>query len=256
MEVINLQKIKKRFWEIDFFRGIAIVMMVIYHSVYDLSSFGHYNINATSGFWLYFARITANIFIFLVGTSLYVSYIKTEKIIKNKRALYVKYLERGLKIFCWGLVITGVTWFLFGKGYVIFGILHLIGISIIIAFPFLKLRFWNFPLGIFCIILGLYLKGLTFNFPWFLWLGIKPVNFYSVDYFPLLPWFGVILLGIFFGNLLYADGSRKFIFPDFSHFTIIKCFSFLGKHSLFLYLIHQPLIIAIIYLLGIAKINL
>jgi len=251
-----LQNSKKRFWEIDFFRGIAIIMMVIYHSVYDLSSFGHYNINATSGFWLYFARTTANIFIFLVGVSLYISYIKTEKRTKNKRTLYIKYFKRGLKIFCWGLIITGVTWFLYGKGYVIFGILHLIGISIILAFPFLKLRFWNFPLGILCIILGAYLKGLTFNFQWLLWLGFKPMNFYSIDYFPLLPWFGVILLGIFFGNLFYRDDSRKFYLIDFSYFNLVKAFSFLGKHSLLIYLIHQPLIIAVLYLLGIAKINL
>jgi uncharacterized membrane protein len=256
LESFNLQNIKKRFWEIDFFRGIAIIMMVIYHSVYDLSSFGHYNINATSGFWLYFARVTANTFIFLVGVSLYISYTKTEKIIKNKRTLYAKYFQRGLKIFCYGLIITVVTWFFLGRGCVIFGILHLIGISIILAFPFLKLRFWNFPMGVFCIILGAYLKGLTFNFPWLLWLGFKPINFYSVDYFPLLPWFGVVLLGIFFGNLFYIDESRKFFVVDFSHISIVKLLSFLGKHSLLIYLIHQPLIIALLYLFGVAKINL
>ena len=92
MELFNLEKLKKRFWEIDFLRGIAIIMMVIYHTVYNLSYFGHYRIQAVSGFWLYFARTTANLFIFLVGVSLYISYIKARKIIKDNRLLYLKYL--------------------------------------------------------------------------------------------------------------------------------------------------------------------
>ena len=251
-----MQKTKKRFWEIDFLRGIAIIMMVIYHTVYNLSYFGQYKIEAVSGFWLYFARTTANLFIFFVGVSLYISYSKAGKNIKNKRILYLKYFTRGLKIFCWGLLITAITWFIFRSGAVIFGILHLIGISVIIAYPFLKIKFWNLPLGILFIALGAYLKSLTFNFPWLLWLGFKPKNFYTLDYFPLLPWFGVVLIGIFIGSLLYEDEIRKYSMVDFSRFSVVKLFSFLGKHSLMIYLVHQPLIVGILYVLGIAKINL
>lgn len=142
------------------------------------------------------------------------------------------------------------------KAFVIFGILHLIGISIILAYPFLKLRYWNLLIGVLCIFLGAYLKGFTFDFYWLSWLGFRPAQFYSVDYSPLLPWFGVVLIGIFFGNLLYSDQSRRFQLVDLSFFSGIKVFCFLGKHSLLIYLLHQPLIIAVFYLLGMANMNL
>ncbi len=250
------RNLSKRFWEIDFLRGIAIIMMVIYHLIYNLSYFGAYNIKANSGFWLYFARTTATIFIFLVGVSLTLSFSKAMKTNLNKKKLFRKYLSRGLKIFSWGLIITLVTWVFLREGCVVFGILHLIGISIILTYPFLKLHLWNLLIGILLIFLGLYLKGLTFNFFWLVWLGFKPAHFYTVDYFPLLPWFGVILVGLFFGNLFYPDYSRKFHLHDFSDFYIIKSFCFLGKHSLFIYLIHQPLIIVFLYLFGLVNISL
>lgn len=250
------RNLQQRFWEIDFLRGIAIIMMVLYHLLYNLHYFAHYNINVYSGFWMYFARTTATTFIFLVGVSLSVSFSRTKKIHQDRNKLFMKYFRRGLKVFSWGLIITLVTWIFLREGFVIFGILHLIGISIILAYPFLKLRYWNLLIGLFCIFLGAYLKGFVFNFYWLSWLGFRPAQFYSVDYFPLLPWFGVVLIGIFFGNLLYLDHSRRFQLVDLSFFSGIKVFCFLGKHSLLIYLLHQPLIIAVLFLLGMANMNL
>ncbi|MGB6371423.1 MAG: heparan-alpha-glucosaminide N-acetyltransferase [Atribacterota bacterium] len=250
------RNLQQRFWEIDFLRGIAIIMMVLYHLLYNLHYFAHYNINVYSGFWMYFARTTATTFIFLVGVSLSVSFSRTKKIHKDRNKLFMKYLRRGLKVFSWGLTITLVTRIFLGKAFVIFGILHLIGISIILAYPFLKLRYWNLLIGFLCIFLGAYLKGFSFDFYWLSWLGFRPAQFYSVDYFPLLPWFGVVLMGIFFGNLLYSDYSRRFQLVDLSFFSGIKVFCFLGEHSLLIYLLHHPLIIAVLYLLGMVNMNL
>lgn len=250
------KKITQRFWEIDFLRGIAIIMMVLYHLLYDLHYFADYNVNVYSGFWMYFARITAIIFLFLVGLSLGVSFSRTKKIHENRNKLFIKYLRRGLKVFFWGLIITLVTRIFLGNAFVIFGILHLIGISIILAYPFRKLRYWNLLIGFLFIFLGAYLKGFSFDFYWLSWLGFRPAQFYSVDYYPLLPWFGVVLIGIFFGNLLYSDSTRRFQLADISFFSGIKVFCFLGKHSLLIYLLHQPLIIAVLYLFGMVNINL
>jgi len=250
------KKIAQRFWEIDFLRGIAIIMMVFYHLLYNLHYFAHYNVNVYSGFWMYFARVTATTFIFLVGASLSISFSRTKKIYKDKNKLFTKYLRRGLKVFSWGLIITLVTRIFLGKAFVIFGILHLIGISIILAYPFLKLCYWNLSIGLLCVFLGAYLKGFAFNFYWLSWLGLRPAQFYSVDYFPLLPWFGVVLIGIFFGNLVYSDYSRRFQLADISFFSGIKVLCFLGKHSLLIYLLHQPLIIAVLYLFGMVNVNL
>lgn len=252
------KKTVQRFWEIDFLRGIAIIMMVLYHLLYNLHYFAHFNINVYSGFWMYFARTTATIFIFLVGVSLSISYSRVKLFSSGatkEMRLFLKFLRRGLKVFSWGLIITLVTRIFLGKAFIIFGILHLIGISIILAYPFLKLRYWNLLIGVLCIFLGAYLKGFSFDFYWLSWLGFRPAQFYSVDYFPLLPWFGLVLFGIFFGNIFYADYSRKFQLVEFSSLSGVKLLCFLGKHSLLIYLLHQPLMIAVFYLLGMVNIS-
>ena len=250
------KNLPQRFWEIDFLRGVAIVMMVFYHLVYNLHYFAQYNIKVYSGFWLYFARATATIFIFLVGVSLALSFSKAQKKFESHKELFSVFLKRGLKVFSWGLIITVITWFFLREGFIIFGILHFIGISIILAYLFIKLHFLNLLIGIIFIFIGQYLKGLTFSFNWLVWLGFKPDNFYTVDYFPIFPWFGIVLFGVFFGNLVYPNYSRKFQLPDFSDFSLIRLFCFLGRYSLFIYLIHQPLIVLLLYFIGIANISL
>ena len=246
--------LKKRFWEIDFLRGLVIIMMITYHLFYDLDFFNVYNIYIGSGFWWYFARIIAAMFICLVGISLTLSYSRA-RIQNPKSHLYPRYLRRGLKIFSWGLIITLMTWIFLKEGFVMFGVLHLIGISIILAYPFLKLRSWNLLIGITFIYLGMYLKNFTFGFSWLIWLGLMPDNFYTVDYFPIFPWFGVILIGLFLGNLLYPSYTRKFNLFDISNFSFIRLFCFLGRHSLFIYLIHQPILIILLCLLGVVNIG-
>ena len=71
-------ELKDRFWEIDSLRGFAVTMMVAYHFLYDLNFFGVYDFNVNSGFLWYVARVTAFIFIFLVGLSLKLSYFRVE----------------------------------------------------------------------------------------------------------------------------------------------------------------------------------
>ncbi len=244
-----MDNLDKRFWEIDFLRGIAIIMMIIYHSLYNLSFFGSYNFNLHSGFWLHYARFAASIFIFLVGLSLTLSYSKNKNI-ETYISLFVKNFKRGIIIFFWGIIVTLLTWLFLREGFVIFGILHFIGVSIILAFPFLKLGLINILIGIILILLGIFISSIRVNFPWLLWLGLRTNNFYSIDYFPILPWFGIMLTGISFGNIMYSGYIRKYKLYDLSNYSIIKALRFLGRNSLFIYLIHQPLLISLLYLLG------
>ena len=68
----------------------------------------------------------------------------------------------------------------------------------------------------------------------------------SFIYFPILPWFGVTLLGVGAGNILYKNGIRQFKFPDISHLLPVKVVSLLGKNSLIIYLLHQPILAGMI----------
>ncbi len=241
----------KRFWEIDLLRGIAIIMMIVFHFFYDLNYLNVYKLNLYSGFFLIFVYLIGTCFILLVGISLTLSYSRAKKS-SIKKELPLKYLKRGLKIFVLGLLITVITWIYLDEGFVVFGVLHCIGISIILAYPFLKFRYYNLLLGILLVLVGVILKNFTFNFHWLVWLGFTPHWFYTVDYFPLLPWFGVVLIGIFIGNTLYPQHERTFKLRNFSGLKIARFFCFLGQNSLIIYLINQPVLLSIVYLFFVA----
>ncbi len=238
----------QRFFEIDFFRGIAVIAMVAFHVAFDLNYFAGYSLPLYSGALFALGRFAAVAFIFIVGVSLAISYARAKEQ-KSGMRLFKKYFFRGAKIFCLGLLITAVTWILFPSSAVFFGVLHLIGAAIIAAFPFLGKKKASLFTGIALIALGFWMQQFSFSFPWFLWLGLVPKNFYTFDYFPLLPWFGVVLLGLFAGNALYPNAKRKFNMPDFSKNKVIQFFCFLGRDSLLIYFLHQPLLVALILLL-------
>ena len=142
-----------RFWEVDAARGVAIIMMIVYHTTYDLDNLGGFDIQSTTGNWALFADVTAGLFLFLVGVSLAISRARTS--LAGWR-LFSKYLARGLMILAYGVLLT-VIFLALGMGVVAFGILHLIGISIILAYPFLGLRFTNLVLGTLVFAAGQYI---------------------------------------------------------------------------------------------------
>ncbi|UCD14170.1 MAG: DUF1624 domain-containing protein [Thermoplasmatales archaeon] len=242
------KNIKRRFWEIDLLRGIAVVMLIFFHFLYDLNFFDIYKLSLYSGYFLIYVYTGGALFLSLIGVSLTLSYARAKKNF-TKKQLQLKYLKRGLKIFGLGMIITLATRICLGEGFIVFGALHCIGASIILAYPFLRLRYQNFLLGIILILIGIVLKNFTFDFYWLIWLGFTPTQFYTVDYFPLLPWFGVVLIGAFIGNSLYPKYKRRFALKDFSKFRFIQLFCFLGRHSLIIYLLHQPILIGLIYVL-------
>lgn len=247
-----------RYWEVDVVRGIAIVLMVFYHLTWDLNFFGVVEVNMVSGPWSWFARSIATMFITVMGVSLVLSSnrLRARGVEGN---LWAKYLRRGAKIFGLGLLITVATYFFLdfrgGRGFVVFGILHAIGFSIMAAYPFLpyRRRWLSLLLGLIFVAVGVYLEGRASTSPWLIWLGVKQVGRLMVDYYPVLPWFGVALLGIVLGHALYPGGQARFSLPNDLYLPPVRFLSFLGRHSLLIYLIHQPILLAILIALGIGS---
>jgi len=241
---------------VDAARGAAILMMALYHLVYDLDSFGGYALDSTSGFWARFADATAGTFLFLVGVSLTLSLARAG----GQTGLFGKYLRRGVRIFGYGMLITAFFG-LFGLGTVVFGILHLIGASIILAYPFLRLGWTNVALGLLVISAGLALRaaGVSFGGPvpmeiLLAPLGVVPEGLSMPDYRPLLPWFGLVLLGLAAGNLL-RDRMPRATLPGGASRAAAPL-AFMGRYSLFIYLVHQPLIILTLEVTGVIDLGL
>jgi len=227
-----------RYLEIDLGRGIAVVLMIIYHFLFDIFYFK----SMINFYWLVPAM--ASIFVLISGICLNISYSK------NKN--FTKFVRRGIKLFSLGMLITLISFLLLTKGFILFGILHFFGISSLLAYPFLKYfknKLSYLLLGILIIALGIYLSNLRFETNYFMWLGLIPKNFYTFDYFPILPWFGILLVGIFLGKVFYPSGKRNFQLPIYKG-NVVNLFSFLGKNSLIIYFIHQPIILSILFLLG------
>lgn len=239
-----------RFWEVDFLRGTAIILMVLFHMVFDLNYFGIQQIELASGFWFYLARFTASLFLLLVGISLSLSHSRARLLGQEDRFRF-RLMKRSLWIFSLAMGVTLVTYLFIGRGFIVFGVLHLIGVSLLLAYPFLRLRGMNFILGLLFIVIGLFLQSLSVDFPWLLWMGLAPMDFSSVDYFPLLPWFGVILMGVAFGDLFYRGYSRRIPVPDLAGSSLVSGLAFMGRNSLAIYLAHQPVIIGLLYLGGV-----
>ncbi len=245
-----------RFWEVDFLRGIAVVGMITFHLIYDLCFFHVSSIELSTLPWLLLGRGTASVFIFLVGVSLSLSYARSR--LKGKPPNKTrKYLNRGTRILSYGFFISIVTWVFLGDDMVVFGILHLIGLSIILSIPLLdKSPRHLFTAGALLFVLFPLLKPfIPVGGFWLIILGFPPQGFSSVDYAPLLPWYGLVLLGLGAGKTFYGGYVRRKKIPDYTSILPVSLICHTGRHSLFIYFIHQPILLTLMYLAGWGDVN-
>ena len=218
-------------------RGIAIVAMLVYHFVFDLAMFDVVQIQFNrEPFWLAYRVVAMAIFVGLVGFNLVL-------------AEDAGFKPRRLAKVCAGAAITTVSSYLtFPKTFIFFGILHFIAVASLLGM-LLRRGYWS------NLVLGLALIGLdgSFSHPWFdqtwlRWIGLMTHKPLSEDYVPLIPWFGVVLLGMFLARHLKVVGKLAILQADSPLTDVQKRLIFLGRHSLLIYLVHQPILIAAMYL--------
>jgi len=239
----------KRFIEIDLFRGLAILLMIFGHLLWDLDYFGVVPMNNI--IYSSLQKTVPPMFFLIVGIGLIVSIKRKELKKADENTYYKRLIVRGLKIFNLGMFLTIFSLIFIPERPVFFGVLHCIGLSVVLGAVFLKYRRYNFLFAVLIISLGVLFMQYSFEnaSALHLLLGMHPANIwsYTVDYFPLFPWFGIALLGMVIGDALYNGDKRRFRMPDLSKYRPAKMISWIGQHSLVIYLLHQPIITGIMY---------
>ena len=225
-----------RIWQIDFSRGVAICLMASFHFVFDLNYYWDVPVSYQSGFWYYVGKLSAVLFTFIAGVSASIS---------------SRHIRRGLVVLGWGLLITVVTYLLDPETYIRFGILHMQG-SCMLLFPLLKtLRpAWLAALGAALFAAGQWTAQLT-GPAVLLPLGVMPTGFQSLDYYPLLPWASLFLFGAALGKVILGAQPSQASFQ--SQPVWARPFSLAGRHSLEIYLLHQPVLICLLWMWNYCK---
>jgi uncharacterized membrane protein len=226
MAMINIYK-SSRDQALDLMRGIAIIMMIVFHLIYDLNTFGYTNI-PLSNFWLtsYWRYLIVFLFLNAVGISLVIAYGKSFSL--------NKFIKRLALLGLAALSVSLGTYILFPDAWVYFGILHLIWTATLIAIIFVQFPKTSLFVAALIFILG-YLNLPDLSFFRFLLSDYLPLS--SVDFYPLFPWIAFVFTGIYLGhNPIY----KKVFFMKVPFLQLV------GQHSLIIYLLHQVILFSLV----------
>lgn len=220
---------------LDFTRGIACLSMPIYHSVYNLYVVGLVDSRWTSHlFWQIYQHLGLGTFVLVSGMAFTLS--------TKNHINWPRLLKRAVKLAAVALLISLVTYLVMPERFVRFGVLHFFTLTILIA-PLLRpLKHWLIFPGLAIITVGIVVtKAGLYPEPWLYITGLMSERPSSMDYIPLIPWFGVFLLGMgiaqFLPNKTHSEAPKKWMRPVI----------WLGKHSLSFYLLHQLAVFAILW---------
>lgn len=229
---------------LDLFRGLAIVAMVLYHGAWDFWSAGMLDMDPVHdplSLWSRSAILGAFLLLVGVGTSL-----------GGRGGRDARRFLRRLAFLCLGAgAITVVSLIVFPATPILFGALHHIAVASLLALPLIRLP----PLVAAAFGLGVILvDGRVafdlFDTPWLSWIGLAITPPPSNDYVPLVPWFGVVAIGVAIGRWERLTSLLARPRPDN---TAGRALIRIGRNSLWIYLLHQPILYGAV--LGIATLT-
>ena len=231
---------KKRIWELDALRGLFVLCVVFIHLMYDLTDLYNLIDLAYPAVYLFVQNWGGVLFLLISGICV---------------TLGSHCIRRGILVFLCGMLITAVTAGMYflgmaGSGVIIyFGVLHCLGICMLLWPLFRKLPNWALAgVGAILAVTGLLLTNVPVSHNWLMPLGLTGPHFASADYFPLLPHLGFFLLGAFLGKTLYR--KQQSLLPKVNPEILpLRFLRLCGRHSLWIYLLHQPILSGILWLI-------
>ena len=231
---------RPRFAAIDIARGVAIIAMIAYHLCWDLSYFRF--IAPDVGYdreWVVIARSILAVFLFLVGVGLVLGH--------GRGIRWGAFWRRWMFVVAGALAITLGTWIVFPESFVYFGVLHAIALFSLMALPFLAAPIWVAGLvAAIVIALPFGFSDALFNEKPYSWLGFWVVPPPTNDLVPVFPWFGAVLIGVIAMRLLLASRWAARLAAIQPQGRLPRLLATLGRWSLLIYLLHQPILLGII----------
>ena len=243
---MSLKNNNSRIPALDFIRGLLIFMMMFYHLFWDLGYFGYIDIyTVVSGIGLLIAQFIGASFIFLSGISMSLLFSSNQF---SGRVFLIKLL----KICSVSALITLVTWFINSQNFIYFGILHLLSVCYLLAYPILKFGNRFTVQSISTILFLIWIFELKFNIsPFWAWTGLSQEIPNAFDFYPLIPWAIFFLFGILSSNYIVlfirkfasGDSNKKFALVK----NRLKIVPWAGRNSLLIYICHQPLFFTLFF---------
>lgn len=227
-----------RYAWIDALRGVVFLNMLVYHVVLFSAQYNLFN-NPLVGtvVWSVYQKLIAGSFFFLVGVSLYLS--------RSRGLKLKKVLIRTVQLLGAALIVTITSVFLYPNAVIIFGILHAIALFYLLGLFYLRYQCLyplSFFLGLSIIIIAQFYQHDLFNGVGFIWTGLGTKIPAAFDYQPFFPWFGVVLIGMSMGKIIEKYSKRTVVKPN----RWILSLTIIGQHTLFLYLVHAPVILVVL----------
>jgi uncharacterized membrane protein len=227
---------------LDLARGLALFAMASYHFSWDLEMFGYLEPGATThGLFKAYARSIAGSFLFLAGVSLMLAH--------GKGLRPEAFVKRLAMVAGAAALISLVTYFATPDSFIFFGILHAIAASSVIGLAFLRLpALITLVIGALCIGMPYFYRGEAFNPVWLSWIGLFTVPPRSNDFVPLMPWLGPFLIGMGCTKYAVSHGlTERLRALATGAGPIPRAIRFCGRHSLAFYLVHQPVLLSLVW---------
>ncbi len=228
---------------IDVARGVAIVAMIAYHTCWDLTYFGLARLNLfADGFWLVTRDVILAAFLLLVGLGLTLA--------TGEGVCWRRVAKRTALIGGAAAAITLASLWFAPDAVIFFGALHHIALTSVLGLAFIRLPGWAvLAVAAVCLVAPGFLAAPLFDQDWLRWVGLGTLATRSNDYVPLLPWFGLVLAGLVLGRRLESLPGLAGWRPEAPP---MRGLEWAGRHSLLVYLVHQPLLLGAMALLAVA----